>query len=113
MFVFWKTWWALFSWNTRFKIRSFVLLPTYSRSCKHFRKVLKLFSEIYVVEPFDLFASSRAKHRSSHSEVFSKFAKINSKLLSRVRVLHMHALHLRENCPDMEFFMVRTRENVE
>ena len=46
MFVFWKTWWALVSWNTRFKIRSFVLLPTYSRSCKHFRKVLKLLSHL-------------------------------------------------------------------
>ena len=28
MFVFRKIWGALFSWNTRFEIRSFALLPT-------------------------------------------------------------------------------------
>ena len=28
MFVFRKIWRALFSWNTRFEIRSFALLPT-------------------------------------------------------------------------------------
>ena len=28
MFVFRKIWRALFSWNTRFEIRPFVLLPT-------------------------------------------------------------------------------------
>ena len=30
MFVFWKIWRALFSWNTRFEIRLFALLPTNS-----------------------------------------------------------------------------------
>ena len=28
MFVFWKIWRALFSWDTRFEIRPFGLLPT-------------------------------------------------------------------------------------
>ena len=28
MFVFWKIWHALFSWNTRFEIHPFALLPT-------------------------------------------------------------------------------------
>ena len=28
MFVFWKIWRALFSYNTRFEIRPFALLPT-------------------------------------------------------------------------------------
>ena len=28
MFVFWKIWRPLFSWNTRFEIHPFALLPT-------------------------------------------------------------------------------------
>ena len=33
-FVFQKIWHALFSWNTRFKICPFILLPTISVRCK-------------------------------------------------------------------------------
>ena len=34
IFVFWKTWRALFFWNTHFEIRPFALLPTiYGNNC--------------------------------------------------------------------------------
>ena len=35
MFVFQNIWRALFSWNSRFEIRIFALLPTILRSIKH------------------------------------------------------------------------------
>ena len=35
MFVFQNIWRALFSWNSRFEIRTFALLPTILRSIKH------------------------------------------------------------------------------
>ena len=33
MFVFWKVWRALFSWNTRLEIHLFALLPTNDVAC--------------------------------------------------------------------------------
>ena len=43
MFVFQKIWRALFSWNTRFEIRPFALLPTNSRFGLKSFVILKFF----------------------------------------------------------------------
>ena len=42
MFAFWKIWRALFSWNTRFEIRPFVSLSTYSELIIHIFQNLEI-----------------------------------------------------------------------
>ena len=62
----------------------FSLLPYYrrnSRSCKHFREVLKVFSEIYFVKLFELLASPQAQHTEAVTQDFPSLPKLTENFL--------------------------------
>ena len=75
MFVFRKIWRALFSWNNRFKIRLFALLPTIS-SIKNILYELghKLLNDLKVrnIRKFSKIKLSPKKYFCSHASLWRK-----------------------------------------